>query len=69
MYDVREADLEEAEALARARHAVPSTADPPEFARWLMALLSQDRTTETRKTTFDAMHNYFDPEERDIGQP
>ncbi len=62
MYDVRAAEIEEAEALAKARHAVPSSDDPPEFAAWLTALLAPGRTAETREETFDAICDYIDPE-------
>ncbi len=68
MYDVREAELAEAEALAKARHAVPSPDDPPEFAAWLTALLAPDRTAEAREEAFDAICEYFDPENREGGQ-
>ncbi len=68
MYDVREAELAEADALAKARHAVPSPDDPPEFAAWLTALLAPDRTAETREEAFDAISAFFDPEDREVGQ-
>ncbi len=59
---MRAAEIEEAEALAKAKHAVPSSDDPPEFASWLRALLAPDRTAETREEAFDAICEYFDPE-------
>lgn len=68
MHDVREAELEEAEALENARHAVPSAGDPPEFERWLAALLAPDRTTEIREETFNALCDYFEPREPRAGQ-
>jgi len=68
MYDVREAELAEAEALAKATHAVPSPDDPPEFASWLRALLAPDRTAETREEAFNGICEFFDPEDREAGQ-
>ncbi len=60
--DWRVADLLEAEALEKAKSAVPSPDDPPEFRRWLAALLDPATTQDQRDEVLGSLYDLFDPE-------
>lgn len=51
----------EREALERAKTSVPSADDPPEFQRWLQALLRPSLTADEREEIIWAMYDYFEP--------
>jgi hypothetical protein len=52
------------DALEKARTAVLSADDPPEFARWLSELQRLDLTSNEREEIIWAPYDYFEPENR-----
>jgi hypothetical protein len=49
----------EAEVLAKAATAVPSSDDPPVFMVWLSTLTRPDLSVTEREEIYWAMHDYF----------
>jgi len=54
----------EAQALAKARLAVGSPDDPPEFRQWLDTLRKPNANNDDRDAVFDAMADYLDASKR-----
>jgi len=52
------------DALEKARVAVLSPDDPPEFARWLRELQRPDLTSNEQEEIVWALYDYFEPEDR-----
>ena len=52
------------DALEKARTAVLSADEPPEFARWLSELQRLDLTSNEREEIIWALYDYFEPEDR-----
>jgi hypothetical protein len=52
------------DALEKARMAVLSADDPPEFARWLRELQRPDLTSNEQEEIIWALYDYFEPEDR-----
>ena len=61
--DWRVAARLDAEALEKAASAVPTSDDPPEFARWIATLRDPQVPRDVREQTMSALHDLFDPEE------
>jgi hypothetical protein len=49
----------EALALEKAKNAVGSADDPPEFGQWLEALQRADLPVNEREEIYWALHDYF----------
>ncbi len=60
--DNRVADRLEREALAKAKHAVPSPDDPPEFSNWLAVLHDRSLPNDDRETVMWTRYDLSDPE-------
>jgi hypothetical protein len=58
--DWREADIMEAEALAKAATAIASPGDPPEFARWLATLRDPLPSDDERAEIMSAIYDLFE---------
>jgi hypothetical protein len=52
------------DALEKAKMAVLSADDPPEFARWLKELQMPDLTSNAHEEIIWALYDYFEPENR-----
>jgi hypothetical protein len=52
------------DALEKARMAVLSPDDPPEFAQWLRELQRSDLTSNEQEEIIWALYDYFEPEKR-----
>jgi hypothetical protein len=52
------------DALVKARIAVLSPDDPPEFARWLRELQGPDLTNNEQEEIIWALYDYFEPEDK-----
>jgi hypothetical protein len=52
------------DALEKARMAVVSPDDRPEFARWLWELQRPDLTNNEQEKIIWALYDYFEPEDR-----
>jgi hypothetical protein len=52
------------DALEKARMAVLSPDDPPEFVRWLRELQRADLTSNELEEPIWALYDYFEPEDR-----
>lgn len=50
------------DALEKAKTAVLSTGDPPEFAQWLKALQDPDLSGNEQEEIVWALYDYFEPE-------
>lgn len=61
--DWREAELLDAEALARAETAVMSPGDPPEFRDWIATLRKPNLPGDERDRIMYAIHDLFEPDE------
>jgi hypothetical protein len=52
------------DALEKARVAVLSPDDPPEFARWAQGTPKADLTSNEQEEIIWALYDYFEPEDR-----
>ena len=52
------------DALEKARVAVLSPDDPPEFARWAQGTPKADLTSNEQEEIISALYDYFEPENR-----
>jgi hypothetical protein len=57
-------DLLEAEALEKARTAVPCADDPPAFGPWLETLQKHGLHNPEREEVYFALHDFFDNADR-----
>ena len=60
--DWRHAAILDREALEATATALPSPADPPEFAVWIAALRNPRLANDEREAIMFALHDLFDPE-------